>query len=67
VTNTIAFAQWEMYLRQEDLATSNEHVREFIRQSIPAAGTPAGSSVSGGRRRADAARGGVRGKCAGAS
>jgi carboxypeptidase C (cathepsin A) len=30
-----------MYLRQEDLATSNEHVREFIRQSIPPAGTPA--------------------------
>lgn len=30
-----------MYLRQEDLATSNEHIREFIRQSIPPAGTPA--------------------------
>jgi carboxypeptidase C (cathepsin A) len=31
-----------MYLRQEDLATSNEHLREFIRNSIPkpaAAGT----------------------------
>lgn len=30
-----------MYLRQEDLATSNEHVRQFIRQAIPPAGTPA--------------------------
>jgi carboxypeptidase C (cathepsin A) len=30
-----------MYLRQEDLATSNEHIRKFIRQSIPPAGTPA--------------------------
>ncbi len=30
-----------MYLRQEDLATSNEHIREFIRNSIPADGVPA--------------------------
>lgn len=30
-----------MYLRQEDLATSNEHVREFIRQAVPPPGTPA--------------------------
>lgn len=30
-----------MYLRQEDLERSNEHLREFIRNSIPAAGTPA--------------------------
>ena len=30
-----------MYLRQEDLATSNEHIREFIRGAIPPAGTPA--------------------------
>jgi hypothetical protein len=30
-----------MYLRQEDLATSNEDIREFIAQSIPAPGTPA--------------------------
>jgi carboxypeptidase C (cathepsin A) len=30
-----------MYLRQEDLAKSNEHIREFIRQSLPPAGTPA--------------------------
>jgi carboxypeptidase C (cathepsin A) len=29
-----------MYLRKEDLATSNEHIREFIRQSTPA-GRPA--------------------------
>jgi carboxypeptidase C (cathepsin A) len=27
-----------MYLRQEDLASSNEHLREFIRKSIPAKG-----------------------------
>jgi len=30
-----------MYLRQEDLASSNRHIREFIRESIPAAGMPA--------------------------
>jgi carboxypeptidase C (cathepsin A) len=30
-----------MYLRQEDLATSNDHIREFIKKSIPEAGTPA--------------------------
>ncbi|MEM1096441.1 MAG: carboxypeptidase [Bacteroidota bacterium] len=30
-----------MYLRAEDLVTSNEHIREFIRDSIPAPGTPA--------------------------
>ena len=30
-----------MYLRQEDLATSNEHIREFIRASLPAEGQPA--------------------------
>lgn len=30
-----------MYLRQEDLETSNEHIREFIEASIPPAGTPA--------------------------
>jgi carboxypeptidase C (cathepsin A) len=30
-----------MYLRQEDLATSNGHIREFIRNAIPPAGTPA--------------------------
>src|SRR5690606_6836351 len=30
-----------MYLRAEDLATSNEHIREFIRDAIPAPGTPA--------------------------
>ena len=30
-----------MYLRREDLATSNEHLREFIRASIPAKGMPA--------------------------
>ncbi len=30
-----------MYLRQEDLASSNRHIREFIRESIPAEGMPA--------------------------
>jgi hypothetical protein len=25
-----------MYLRKEDLGTSNEHIREFIRKAIPA-------------------------------
>jgi carboxypeptidase C (cathepsin A) len=30
-----------MYLRKEDLATSNDHLRAFIKKSIPKAGTPA--------------------------
>ncbi len=30
-----------MYLRQEDLVTSNEHIREFIRESLPGDGVPA--------------------------
>src|SRR5260221_8747174 len=30
-----------MYLRAEDLATSNEHIRDFIRKSMPGAGQPA--------------------------
>jgi carboxypeptidase C (cathepsin A) len=30
-----------MYLRQEDLASSNQHIREFIRATIPAGGIPA--------------------------
>lgn len=30
-----------MYLRAEDLSTSNEDIREFIRNSIPAEGAPA--------------------------
>ncbi len=30
-----------MYLRAEDLATSNEDIRQFIKNSIPAAGAPA--------------------------
>lgn len=30
-----------MYLRQEDLETSNEHIREFILNSLPENGTPA--------------------------
>lgn len=30
-----------MYLRAEDLATSNEHIREFIKKATPAAGVPA--------------------------
>lgn len=30
-----------MYLRQEDLVDSNEHIREFVRESIPPPGAPA--------------------------
>lgn len=30
-----------MYLRREDLETSNEHIREFIRESTPGRGVPA--------------------------
>jgi carboxypeptidase C (cathepsin A) len=30
-----------MYLRSEDLATSNEHIRDFIKKSMPVAGQPA--------------------------
>lgn len=30
-----------MYLRAEDLATSNEHIREFIKKSLPASGQAA--------------------------
>lgn len=30
-----------MYLRQEDIVTSNEHIREFIMNSIPEEGSPA--------------------------
>mgnify|MGYP006402622875 CR=1 FL=1 len=30
-----------MYLRSEDLASSNEDIRKFIEKSLPAAGTPA--------------------------
>jgi len=30
-----------MYLRQEDLVSSNEHIREFIRESLPGDGVPA--------------------------
>jgi hypothetical protein len=30
-----------MYLRKEDLATSNEHIRAFIRKSLPKPGEPA--------------------------
>lgn len=30
-----------MYLRREDLAKSNDHIREFIKESLPAKGSPA--------------------------
>jgi carboxypeptidase C (cathepsin A) len=30
-----------MYLREEDLVSSNEHIREFIRESLPGEGVPA--------------------------
>jgi len=38
-----------MYLRAEDLKTSNEHIRDFIRQSTPAAGAPASYGRVGAR------------------
>jgi carboxypeptidase C (cathepsin A) len=30
-----------MYLRNEDLISSNDHIREFIKKTLPASGTPA--------------------------
>lgn len=30
-----------MYLRKEDLAVSNEHIREFVKESLPQEGAPA--------------------------
>ena len=30
-----------MYLRREDLRTANEHIREFIKDSMPGKGVPA--------------------------
>jgi hypothetical protein len=30
-----------MYLRKQDLATANDDIRQFIKESLPAAGTPA--------------------------
>ncbi|HMG90865.1 MAG TPA: hypothetical protein VK589_12445, partial [Chryseolinea sp.] len=30
-----------MYLRSEDLVTSNDHLREFIKMTTPASGQPA--------------------------
>jgi hypothetical protein len=30
-----------MYLRAEDLATSNEDIRQFIQKSLPGKGVPA--------------------------
>ena len=30
-----------MYLRKQDLQTANEDIRQFIKTSLPAAGTPA--------------------------
>ena len=30
-----------MYLRQEDLATANEHIREMIKATLPGKGVPA--------------------------
>jgi len=30
-----------MYLRKEDLAVSNEHIREFVRDALPPSGVPA--------------------------
>lgn len=45
VTDRMRFEGYEsghmMYLREEDLATSNEHIREFIEESVPEEGVPA--------------------------
>ena len=30
-----------MYLRQEDLAAANEHIREMIKDTLPGKGVPA--------------------------
>jgi carboxypeptidase C (cathepsin A) len=30
-----------MYLRKEDLASANDHIRDFIRKTIPPKGMPA--------------------------
>ncbi|MEM9385468.1 MAG: carboxypeptidase [Pseudomonadota bacterium] len=38
-----------MYLRAEDLETSNQHLREFIEQSTPGDGVPASYGVVGDR------------------
>lgn len=38
-----------MYLRAEDLATSNQHIREFIEATTPAEGEPASYGRVGGR------------------
>jgi carboxypeptidase C (cathepsin A) len=43
-----------MYLRQEDLGPSNQHIRDFIEWSIPESGTPA---VNGRRTRVAAGEG----------
>ena len=37
-----------MYLRAEDLATSNQHIREFIEETLPAEGEPASYGRIGG-------------------
>ena len=45
VSDRLRFEGYEsghmMYLRQEDLATSNQHIREFIQNSLPGNNSPA--------------------------
>ena len=45
LTNRMRFEGYEsghmMYLRAEDLASSNQHIREFIEASLPAEGEAA--------------------------
>jgi carboxypeptidase C (cathepsin A) len=55
LTDRMRFEGYEsghmMYLRSEDLATSNQHIREFIEASTPAEGQPASyGRVGGGNR-----------------
>ena len=43
------FSGHMMYLRSEDLESSNQHIREFIEESIPAPGEAATYGRVGGR------------------
>ena len=53
LTDRLRFEGYEsghmMYLRSEDLETSNQHIREFIETSMPAEGQAASYGTVGGR------------------